>query len=433
MADRVSVTTRTWYRERVGNSFKKILWGIVLVVASIALLTWNENNFVEQKAALNEWSKIVQETTSESIDASLEGKLVHLDGMTSSPAEMLQDSTFWVKTDDLKLARDVEMYQRKESSSEECHDNIWGSEECTTTYDYKKAWDSEVIDSSKFYELSGHQNPNAMEFESEIQEKSPIQMWTFTLGEKFVTQLNDYVTLALQDQSLTFPEQNAPAQTVVSTPDVISGTESTGELLSGDQQILSGETLSSTESGSVSTTETQHFGRFHVIGDMIYVGQDPNNPKIWDLKITFSTVKAGIVSVVGKQSGNELTSYKTSNNRTISLLANWKVSAEEMFADAHAANRMMTWILRLVGLFLMYLGFSMMFDFIVTLAKVLPFLANIIGIGTSLLAFGLTIIVGLSTIAIAWIVVRPVVGISLLILAIGGGIWFFIWKKKSGK
>lgn len=44
-----------------------------------------------------------------------------------------------------------------------------------------------------------------MEFESELQEKSPIQIGAFTLGEAFVDQLDEYETLALQDQNMTFP------------------------------------------------------------------------------------------------------------------------------------------------------------------------------------------------------------------------------------
>ena len=69
----------------------------------------------------------------------------------------------------------------------------------------KKKWKDEVIDSSRFYETAGHNNPTAMEFESELQEKSPIQIGAFTLGEAFVDQLDDYEMLPLQDQKLTFP------------------------------------------------------------------------------------------------------------------------------------------------------------------------------------------------------------------------------------
>ncbi|MBO7094827.1 hypothetical protein J6V86_01240 [bacterium] len=56
------------------------------------------------------------------------------------------------------------------------------------------------------------------------------------------------------------------------------------------------------------------------------------------------------------------------------------MSASDMFLHAQQANKKITWILRLLGLFLMFCGFSMMMQFIETIAKVLPFLANIIGV-----------------------------------------------------
>jgi len=87
-----------------------------------------------------------------------------------------------------------------------------------------------------------------------------------------------------------------------------------------------------------------------------------------------------------------------------------------MFADAHSSNRTLTRVLRLVGLVFMYIGFSMMLQFLVTLTKVVPFISRIVGFGTSLVSFALTLVFGLATIAIAWLVVRPVVGIILLVV-----------------
>jgi hypothetical protein len=49
-----------------------------------------------------------------------------------------------------------------------------------------------------------------------------------------------------------------------------------------------------------------------------------------------------------------------------------------MFLEAQKENKMITWIIRLVGLLLMYCGFASMLKFIETIAKVLPFLADII-------------------------------------------------------
>ena len=55
------------------------------------------------------------------------------------------------------------------------------------------------------------------------------------------------------------------------------------------------------------------------------------------------------------------------------------------------------------------MGFAMMLEFIPTLAKVLPPLAGLIGLGTLVIAFAATLVLGLGTIAIAWLVVRPVI------------------------
>lgn len=81
---------------------------------------------------------------------------------------------------------------------------------------------------------------------------------------------------------------------------------------------------------------------------MIYVGLDSHSPAVGDMRIRFSVVKTGTVSLVGKQSGNEITLYKTSNGVDLALLANGKKSSTEMFADAQAANLQLTWILRFV-------------------------------------------------------------------------------------
>ena len=167
MADSVSVTSHHSYGSRVGNSLKSILLWIILVIASIALLFWNEKNYVETRAALKEWAEIVQEANVGQIDSGLEWKEVHVSWETASNAEALKDGTFWIETDNLKLKRTVEMFQWYEEEHEDCHDNYWWSEDCTTTYTYKTKWSDDAISSSSFYQSSDHQNPSTWEFESD--------------------------------------------------------------------------------------------------------------------------------------------------------------------------------------------------------------------------------------------------------------------------
>ena len=138
MSDSISVTSHNSYGSRLGNSLKGIVWGIFLVIVSIYLLAWNENNYVQQKTALKEWASVVNEVSANEIDSSFDWKEVHLYGETASDAEELKDITFGITTNDLKLKRTVEMYQWYEESNESCSDNFGGSEDCTTTYNYYK-------------------------------------------------------------------------------------------------------------------------------------------------------------------------------------------------------------------------------------------------------------------------------------------------------
>ncbi|MCI5166345.1 MAG: hypothetical protein D3903_09665, partial [Candidatus Electrothrix sp. GM3_4] len=95
-------------------------------------------------------------------------------------------------------------------------------------------------------------------------------------------------------------------------------------------------------------------------------------------------------------------------------------------------NTILTWALRAAGFILMMIGLSMIFKVFSVLADVLPFLGSIVEAGTGFIAFLLSAVLSLITIAVAWIVFRPLLGIILLVIAVGlivliGG------KLKAGK
>lgn len=400
-----SVTTHNSYGSRLWNSFKNIFWWIILVIISIAILARNENNFVKQKIALKEWASLVQETVADQINPDLEWKEVHLYGETASNAEPLRDNTFGIVVDDLKLKRTVEMYQWYEESSETCSDNFWGSQDCTTTYNYYKKWSESAINSDRFYESNGHINPSSRAYNSTEQSKSPITLWVYTLTDVFTEQLSNYSTIDISQQNITTPQQYI--------------SESTNSINENNNSYLYWESNTSSS-------------LFHIYDNYIYIWEDPANPNIWDLKITFSSVKTWIISIVWKQQWNNLTAYTVSNGRSISLLQQWNISAEDMFLSAQKSNKIMTWIIRLIWLILMYCWFAMIFQFVEILAKVIPFLANIIWVWTSIIALALTIVVWFITIGIAWLVVRPIIGICCLVVSVAW-IYLLIKSKKNKK
>ena len=91
-----------------------------------------------------------------------------------------------------------------------------------------------------------------------------------------------------------------------------------------------------------------------------------------------------------------------------------------MFKAAQDANRMLTWILRIVGFVVMATGVFLVFRPLTVVASVIPFLGDLLGVGVALfagvIAFGFSLI----TIAIGWVFYRPLIGIPLLLVGIGG-------------
>lgn len=427
MVDKVTVSSHNSYGSRVGNSLKSILWWFLLVILSIVLLVRNEKEFVEKKAALNEWASIVQEAIIDQINSELDWSEIYVSWQTASDDETLSDDVFWVVTDDLKLMRTVEMYQWHEDEDTECHDNYWWSEDCETTYTYDTKWSETAIDSNDFYQTSNHENPAVREYESKEWVKNPITLGAYTLTDTFKNKLVNYRTINLSEQEVITPEKykNSTVEQVTQTVETTETTveDNNNSYLYGDSEENAAADATGVTNIAEATSE-----KFHINGDQIYIWLDPTKPAVWDLRITFSSVKPWTVSVVWKQVNSELTSYTASNWRPIALLEEGSVTAADMFLHAQQANKNMTWLLRLLWLFLMYCGFAAMFKFIETIAKVLPFLANIIWVWTGLIALWLTLVVWFVTIWIAWIAVRPVIWISCLVVAVA---WIFLLVKSK--
>jgi hypothetical protein len=162
-------------------------------------------------------------------------------------------------------------------------------------------------------------------------------------------------------------------------------------------------------------------------GGNLYKGQNPGAPAVGDMRVSYKGVASGTtISVLAKQSAGGFTAYTTSNGYTIHMARAGNAAADLMITDQKKMESMITWILRGVGTFLIFIGFTMFFGPIATLAAVLPFLGALVRGATAFFAFVLTIPVALVTIAIAWIAFRPWVGVPLLILA--AVLSYLLWR-----
>ena len=107
-----------------------------------------------------------------------------------------------------------------------------------------------------------------------------------------------------------------------------------------------------------------------------------------------------------------------------------KKTGDEIIDEEKEVNNIFLWILRIVGTLIVIGGLKGIFDFISTLLKIVPFVANIIGWGIGVVCTVVGVAWSLIIIAIAWLFYRPLLGISLLLLA-GFLIWVFAFKGKD--
>jgi Transmembrane protein 43 len=382
MSDSFTKTTSTSWFSRLGSAIKGIVVGIILIPLALGVLFWNEGRAVKTAKSLKEGASVVRPVGIESVDPANEGKLVHISGPIVVSEDPV-DPTLGVSAPGVRLLRKVEMFQWSEQSQSETRKKLGGGEETVTTYTYNKDWNTSAVSSANFQKPSGHENP-----------PMPIS------GDEFVVPSGKIGSFTLTSSQL--------------------GLFGKGQPLPIQEAAVSGF------AEKVGTSLPAK-----LVNGAVVLGASTTSPQIGDLRISYSIVAPSTASIVAAQTGDGFGNYKTSNGRTIFLTENGAVPATQMFATAQANNKVLTWVLRVVGLFVLFIGFTMIMAVAGVAGDVVPFLGSIVRFGTGLIAFVLTVLLGFFTISIAWIFYRPLVGIGILLL--GAAIAALVVKVKGGK
>ena len=364
------VTSQSWL-SRITGSIKSVLTGLILFLISFIVLWFNEGRAVKTAKGLEEGASNVISVASNSYDKNNSGKLIHTTGKIVTE-ENLKDDQFNITTKALKLKRTVEMYQWVEKTKKKKEKKIGGGEKTTTTYNYTKAWEKSLIESTNFKRPNGHTNPAQFPYASYTKTVSKATIGDFKVTESLLSKIHNFSS---------YP--------IASVDSIKHKNTSIFKDTSNNQTVFIGK-------GNTTT------------------------PLIGDVKISFQTVKSNEdYSIISKQTQNTFEPYNTNTGTKIAIVSKGINSAENMFQTAQENNTMLTWILRFVGFFLMFTGLSLMIKPLVVFADVLPFLGNILEFGlsifTGIISFGLSFI----TISIAWVVYRPLVGIPLLLTGLG--------------
>lgn len=359
MSDQFTEVTTEGWGQRLGGSLIAALIGFVLVIASIGLLYWNEGRAVSASTALGRGAAAIVEVGASPVDASANGKLVHVSG-TMQPAAPARDPVFGVTGDGLlRLSRVAEMYQWQEETHSQSQQSAGGSKTTETIYTYQHVWSAQPIVSAQFKVRDGHQNP-PMELRSATFDGAGVKLGAYRIDPPLLDKLAMFTPLQVQ---------SAPP------------------------------------------------AGYQASGDGFYRGQDPNQPAIGDMRVTFTAIPAQTVSVAAAQSSDVLAAFRDANGYTIALAEPGVVTAAGLFHDEMKSESRLTWILRGVGFVAMLIGFVCISRPLTMLFAFLPFLELMVGAGAFLVALTLAVPITLLTIAIAWIAHRPLVGGGLLVAA----------------
>lgn len=199
-------TTTTGYGTRVGNSFKSIGTGFVLLVAATALLWWNEGRAVKTAKMLEEaGSSYVEMPNPGKKDASLEGELI-CGTAQATTEDSISDAQFGVgQKGIIALKRKVEYYQWVEHSESKSEDKLGGKEVTTTTYTYSQQWVSSPVQSSQFKDPA-YQNKNFVltTVEDAEQYAENVSFGAYKLNESLIHSISssEGFDLAINEQLL---------------------------------------------------------------------------------------------------------------------------------------------------------------------------------------------------------------------------------------
>ncbi|SMP68273.1 Protein of unknown function [Neorhodopirellula lusitana] len=420
------------------NPFVAALFGLLLVPGSMVLQAWNEYRTIHRTRGLNEAAEIVETIDDvQTVRDDLDKKLVHMTGEAKVEG-VLRDPDFSVEAPAIHLRRVVMMYQWEED--EDRHDNH-------TTYSYREGWHEGRIDSDHFERRSGHQNPEPA-FTPWEKLADNVTVGQYRLNKTLAKQKSDAKPVRFDLDQIKQSINPTHARRLVANGDELFYAASLDETPVSDATSPSINPQSTPQSepnavnafGTTSTVESEDLANTALADtDVAQPDQsqpqpfasniNPKSPKIGDLRIHFEAVPQGPVSLIAGLQGNTFAAYQTSNGEPMERLYAGTLTAFQVVANLRSENSMMAWMLRGLGFVLCFVGVTMIFSPAQALFRWIPLVGDITGALIGLVAVGVALLCGLTTIAVSWVAVRPVFAIGLL--AIAGGIAYLLRRKQK--
>lgn len=335
--------------------FKVLLAASVLLVAGGYLVSWNEHRAVARTSRLGQISASLVAISPDDVYSVNDGKFVFLTGKIHTD-ETLRDPVFGVSGSFLKLERLVEMYQWTQHVIERKLPQPGGGTEVRPEFVYSRNWSSALVDAATFAQPAQYPNPQSFPFPTWAGIANQPRLGAFQLSEELLRQDNDFAPVAVSEAHFAaLPREIA----------------STARLAKGE----------------------------------IFIGQDPQQPQVGDVRVRFQGVLPGIVSVLARQSGSLLGPFRTELGQTLEVLRVGQHSPERMLTthtDLSSAKQSY-WLWRGIGWALLACGTWLWTPHIVSLTARIPFIRILFGGSWHLTALCLATALWLLIIGGEWI------------------------------
>ena len=402
MSDQFTEVTKTGYGGRIINSIKGVALGFLLFIASFFVLYVNEGRMDFSKLA-----RTAQEVSADSVstDPALKGKLISTNGNLSS--EETLDDTFLTAGNYFAVRRSVEMFSWVEHKETRTHKELGGSETRETTYTYTKEWTAHAPDShyeklsgdlgfkstdySRFQHPEGHVNPPLAVPATILKvHAAKIGAYNIDMASTGGTE-SSWVNL---DEGVGLP---AFSSLPLDTTKVILAQ---GAQLANENYLFLGK------------------GSFAA-------------PLVGDLRISYGIVPLGIrATIFGTPEGALITPYFDGHNNKLFRI--FSGSRGEAIATMHSEYSQSIWLLRGIGLALMWLGLWLILAPFGVLLDVVPALGFLGRGAIFLVTLPLALALSLITIVVSSIIHSLVA----LLIAMGVsivGIIFLIKRARAKK
>ncbi|MBN2878762.1 MAG: TMEM43 family protein [Clostridia bacterium] len=340
---------------RKGSVFAGVLFGLIMIVAFSVFLFKNEGTAVNRKKALENIDEAV-EISSDGTSAVNDGDLIIVSGELETD-DIIVDETFDITApkNTIKLKKTVSLYQWSESSETDDSEN--------TTYEYKKIWSKNLIDSSDFNAQRGHENPAAMIYTGDTFVANDVTLGVYTLDNSFVSQLNNYKPYKNMDMKIK------------------------------DLTYSVAENKIFISANGKSTIES---------------------PSVGDYLIEYEIVSAESITVAGGVSGQNIISYQTKTGTLAEVSYGIKDKAV-LKQEKIDENERRTWAVRIGLLFGMMFAVGLLFSPITNLLARIPILGNIVNGGIALVGGVIGGAWAIIVIAAGWLYYKPVLAISMIV------------------